>query len=229
MVAAGGGEGAGGPIPDAASPHGPPPAAGGEEGAGARASAGRTRLSGGRRVALGFWLAVAIGLSALYAARPELIDPANLVSLLRRSGSFVLLGYAALSVARPVTLVPSTVLVVVGTLLFPDRPATVFCVSLAGVAASAGIIYYFFDFLGLARVFERSHAARIRWMEDQMRRRGLAIVVGWSVFPFVPTDAICYVAGTLRMPIGRFLLGVTLGKVPLVAFYVAGGTWVFGS
>ena len=47
-----------------------------------------------------------------------------------------------------------------------------------------------------------------------MRRRGLAIVVGWSVFPFVPTDAICYVAGTLRMPIGRFLLGVTLGKDP---------------
>ena len=228
MVAAGGGEGSGGPIPDAASPH-RPPAAGGEEGAGAGASAERTRLSGGRRAALGFWLAVAIGLSALYAARPELIDPANLVSLLRRSGSFVLLGYAALSVARPVTLVPSTVLVVVGTLLFPDRPATVFCVSLAGVAASAGIIYYFFDFLGLARVFERRHAARIRWMEDQMRRRGLAIVIAWSVFPAVPTDAICYVAGTLRMPIGRFLLGVTLGKIPLVAFYVAGGTWVFGS
>ena len=203
-------------------------AAPGGEGA-ARPGPGVSRLSTGRRIALAFWLAVAIGLSALYAARPELIDPANLVSLLRRSGPFVLLGYAALSVARPVTLVPSTVLVVVGTLLFPDRPATVFCVSLAGVAASAGIIYYFFDFLGLARVFERKHAARIRWMEEQMRRRGLAIVVGWSVFPFVPTDAICYVAGTLRMPIGRFLLGVTLGKVPLVAFYVAGGTWVFGS
>lgn len=204
-------------------------AAPGGEGAAVRPGQGWSGLSNGRRIALGFWLAVAIGLTALYTARPELIDPANLVSLLRRSGSFVLLGYAALSVARPVTLVPSTVLVVVGTLLFPERPATVFCVSLAGVAASGGIIYYFFDFLGLARVFERKHAARIRWMEDQMRRRGLAIVVGWSIFPFVPTDAICYVAGTLRMPIGRFLLGVTLGKIPLVAFYVAGGTWLFGS
>ena len=227
-VSAGGEEGAGARIPDAASPH-RPRAAGSGEGAGARPSTGRTRLSTGRRMALAFWLAVAIGLTALYSARPELIDPANLVSLLRRSGSFVLFGYLALSVARPVTLVPSTVLVVVGTLLFPDRPGMIFCVSLAGVAASAGIIYYFFDFLGLAQVFERKHAARIRWMEDQMRRRGLAIVVGWSVFPFVPTDAICYVAGTLRMPIGRFLLGVTLGKIPLVAFYVAGGTWVFGS
>ena len=204
-------------------------AAGGGEGSVARSSAGWTRLSGGRRIALGFWVALAAGLTALYAARPELIDPANLVSLLRRSGPFVLLGYATLHVARPVTLVPGTVLIVVGTVLFPDRPAMVFGVSLAGIATSAAAIYYFFDFLGLAQVFESKHAARIRWMEEQMRRRGLAIVVGWSLFPFVPTDAICYVAGTLRMPVGRFLLGVTLGKIPLVAFYVAGGTWVFGS
>ena len=227
MAAARGGEGAGARVSAAASSHRQPPPARGGQGAGV--SAGRPRLSGGRRLALGFWLAVAAGLTAVYAVRPELIDPANLVGLLRRSGPFVLLGYAALSVVRPVTLVPSTVLIVVGTLLFPDRPGMVFAVSLAGVVASAGVIYYFFDFLGLAQVFERRHASRIRWLEDQMRRRGLAIVVGWSVFPFVPTDAICYVAGTLRMPIGRFLLGVTLGEIPVVAFYVAGGTWVFGS
>lgn len=205
----------------------------GGEGATARldsdADPGPPRLPAGRRLALGFWLAAALGLSALYASRPELIAPAKLVDLLRQSGSFVLPGYAALSVLRPVTLVPSTVLIVVGTLLFPDRAGMVFAVSLAGVVASSAVIYYFFDFLGLAQLFERKHAARIRWLEDQMRRRGFLIVVGWSVFPFVPTDAICYVAGSLRMPIGRFLLGVTLGEIPVVAFYVAGGTWVFGS
>ena len=194
-----------------------------------RPGPGLRRLTGGRRIALGFWLVAAVGLTTLYAARPELIDPASLVGLLRRSGPFVLPGYAALSVLRPLTLVPSTVLIVVGTLLFPDRAWMVFGVSLGGVVASAAVIYYFFDFLGLAQVFERRHAARVRWLEGQMRRRGFVIVVGWSVFPFVPTDAICYVAGTLRMPIGRFLLGVTLGEIPVVAFYVAGGTWVFGS
>jgi uncharacterized membrane protein YdjX (TVP38/TMEM64 family) len=49
------------------------------------------------------------------------------------------------------------------------------------------------------------------------------------MFPFVPTDAICYVAGTFRMHIGKFLLGVMLGEIPIVAFYVMGGTWFFGS
>ncbi len=185
-------------------------------------------MTTGRRIALGFWLAVTVGLGALYIARPDLIEPSRLVVALRQSGSFVMLGYVALSVVRPVTLIPSTVLIVVGTLLFPDRWWTVFAVSLGGVVASAALIYCFFDFLGLSELFERRHAARLRWLEQQIRVRGLWIVAGWSVFPFVPTDAICYVAGSLRMPLGRFLLGVTLGEIPVVAFYVTGGTWLFG-
>ena len=186
-------------------------------------------MTTGRRIALGFWLTVTVGLGVLYVARPDLIEPANLVRVLRQSGPFVMLGYVVVSVIRPVTLIPSTALVVVGTLLFPDRYWTVFAVSLGGVVVSATLIYYFFDFLGLAELFERRHAARLRWLETQIHRRGVWIVAGWSVFPFVPTDAICYVAGSLRMPIGKFVLGVTLGEIPVVALYVTGGTWLFGS
>ena len=182
-----------------------------------------------RRIACGFWLSATVVFGTLYAAYPELIDPATLVAALRRSGPFVLLAYAVVSVLRPVTLVPSTVLVVAGTLLFPDRYALVFAVSLAAVVASAALIYYFFDFLGLAELFERRHAARVRWLERQVRARGFWIVAGWSAFPFVPTDVICYVAGSLRMPVGKYLLGVTVGEIPIVAFYVAGGTWLFSA
>lgn len=180
-----------------------------------------------RRIACGFWLAVSLALGALYVQRPELIEPANLVGALRQSGPFVLLAYIALSVLRPVTLVPSTALILAGTLLFPERYGLVFVVSLASIVASAALIYYFFDFLGLAELFERRHAARVRWLEEQVRARGFWIVAGWSAFPFVPTDVICYVAGSLRMPVGKYLLGVTLGEIPIVAFYVAGGTWLF--
>ena len=181
-----------------------------------------------RRIAFGVWLVVTIGLSILYATRPELINPINLVGLLRQAGTGVLLGYVVVSILRPVTLVPSTVLIIVGTLLFPDRSVLVFVVSLLGVVVSSALIYYFFDVLGLAETFERRHPRQIRWLENQLHQRGLWIVVGWSVFPFVPTDAICYVAGTLRMPIGKFLIGVSIGEIPIIAFYAAGGTWLFG-
>ena len=182
-----------------------------------------------RRIACGFWLAVTLALSVLYARRPELIDPVNLVEMLRRSGPFLLVAYAVVGVLRPVTLVPSTALILAGTLLFPERYALVFSVSLASIVASAALIYYFFDYLGLAELFERRHAARVRWLEAQVRARGFWIVAGWSAFPFVPTDVICYVAGSLRMPVGKYLLGVTVGEIPIVAFYVAGGTWLFSA
>ena len=78
------------------------------------------------------------------------------------------------------------------------------------------------------QLLERRHAARVRWLEDQMRRKGFWVVVAWSAFPFVPTDAICYVAGTLRMKLSVFLCGVALGELPIVAFYVLLGGFLFG-
>lgn len=180
-----------------------------------------------RRISFGVWFFVTVGFSVLYLLRPELTNPETLVTALRKSGTFIVIGYVALSVLRPVTLIPSTVLIVVGTLLFPDRYIMVFIISLSGVVTSAGLIYYFFDYLGLKELFDTKHTKHIRWLETKLQRRGFWIVVAWSAFPFVPTDAICYVAGTLRMHIGKFLLGVALGEIPIVAFYVTGGSWLF--
>ena len=104
----------------------------------------------------------------------------------------------------------------------------VLAVSLGGISLSALLIYYFFELLGLKEVFERKHATRVRWLEEQLRLKGFWVVVGWAMFPFVPTDAICYVAGALRMHKGKFLLGITLGEIPVVAFYVTGATQLLG-
>ena len=173
-----------------------------------------------RVIAFVVWALVVLLLSGLYFVRPELLDPARVVDVLRGSGQPVLLAYVVLSIVRAFTLIPSTVLIVVGMLLFPDRPWFVMASSLGGVVLSALLIYHFFEFLGLGALFERKHAHRVRWLERQMSRKGFWIVVGWSAFPFVPTDLICYVAGTLRMDTGKFAAGVALGELPLVAFYV---------
>ena len=181
-----------------------------------------------RRIALGLWVLLVVTLTVLYAVNPELLRPERLGDALRQSGQSVLLGYVVLSVVRAFTLIPSTVLIVVGALLFPDRPWFVMISALGGIVASAVLIYFFFEFLGLGEVFERRHARRVRWLERQMNQKGFWLVVCWSAFPFVPTDVICYVAGTLRMHLGKFVAGVALGEVPIVAFYVWAGGMVFG-
>ena len=180
-----------------------------------------------RRIALGLWVLLMLTLTAIYAVNPELIRPETLVDALRRSGQPVLLAYVVLSVVRAITLIPSTVLIIVGTLLFPNRPWFVMISSLAGVVASAALVYCFFDYLGLGDLFERRHARRVRWLEERMQQRGFWVVLAWSAFPFVPTDVICYVAGTLRMHFGKFVVGVALGEMPIVGFYVLAGGLLF--
>ena len=181
-----------------------------------------------RLIALVLWVALMLALSVLYTVNPDLLDPERLVESLRGLGPSGLFGYVVLSIVRAFTLVPSTVLVLVGMLLFPDRPWFVMISSLGGIVISALLIYLFFEFLGLGELFERKHAARVRWLEEQMNRKGFWLVVGWSAFPLVPTDVICYVAGTLRMHLGKFAAGVALGELPLVAFYVWAGGMLLG-
>ena len=180
-----------------------------------------------RRVALVFWVLLVLTLTVLYAVNPELTSPEGLVDALHQSGQPVLLGYAFLSIVRAFTLVPSTGLIILGTLLFPDQPWFVMSSSLAGIVVSAALIYFFFEFLGLTELFERKHGSRVRWLEEQMRQKGFWVVVAWSAFPFVPTDIICYVAGTLRMNVWMFLCGVALGELPIVTFYVLLGGLLF--
>ena len=181
-----------------------------------------------RRIALAFWVLLAAGLSLFYVRNPSLLEPEGLVDLLRRSGQPILLAYVVLNVIRAFTLIPSTVLILVGIFLFPDRPGFVMISSMVGIVASSALVYCFFDFLGLGELFEGRNAARVRWLEEQMHKRGFWVVVLWSAFPFVPTDVICYVAGTLRMKIWMFLFGVALGELPIVVGYVIAGGVLFG-
>ena len=49
------------------------------------------------------------------------------------------------------------------------------------------------------------------------------IVIGWSFFPLVPTDLICYVAGIAKMSYKKLVAAVVIGELPLVTFYVFAG------
>ena len=45
-------------------------------------------------------------------------------------------------------------------------------------------------------------------------------VAGWSFFPLVPTDAVCYVAGVAKMSLRKMLTALLLGELPFVIMYV---------
>jgi uncharacterized membrane protein YdjX (TVP38/TMEM64 family) len=133
-------------------------------------------------------------------------------------------GYAlflALGALRGFTLVPSTTLVLAALPFFPPWP--LFAATLVGIAISSTSIYYFSAALKLDRRLAAKYPEKVARLTDLLNRYELPVIVGWSFFPLVPTDLICYVCGVLRVRFWTFLIGVTIGEGAICAVYIFGG------
>lgn len=129
--------------------------------------------------------------------------------------------YLALGAVRGFTLVPSTTLVLAAVPFLPPGP--LLALTLAGIMISSTSIYYCAAALRLDERLARKHPEKVARLTDLINRYELPIIIGWSFFPLVPTDLICYVCGVLRVRFWTFLLGVTLGEGAICAVYIYGG------
>lgn len=123
-------------------------------------------------------------------------------------GIWGLIIYGMLFFFRGILLVPSTPLILVGMILFPDAPDTVFLISMIGILLSAYIIYQFSDILGLDEYFAKN--VKNASIKKAIEKYGFYAVTFWSFFLVLPTDLICYIAGAVRMNIYKFLTAVAL-------------------
>jgi uncharacterized membrane protein YdjX (TVP38/TMEM64 family) len=180
-----------------------------------------TRLSRCRRWALRGWLLVVGLVLAFYAMHAEEFTPRQIAADLQRFEHGLLALYLLASITRALVLIPSTPFVLAGCLLFPERPGLVLAISLGGIALSATVIYHFAGLLGLDQWFETRHPDQSRRMQQWLSGPwGFWALVGWAFFPLAPTDLACYLAGSLRLPFGRYLAAVCLGELLVCAGYV---------
>ncbi len=75
--------------------------------------------------------------------------------------------------------------------------------------------------MGFDEMFARhNHNKKIH---DAIEKYGFFAVMLWSFAPVVPTDVICYVAGTVRMNFWKFVGALALWEWLIVALIVYGG------
>lgn len=129
--------------------------------------------------------------------------------------------YIALGAVRGFTLVPSTTLVLAALPFVPPGPLLL-C-TLAGIMISSASIYYFSAALRIDERVAKKHPEKIARLTNLVNRYEMPIIIGWSFFPLVPTDLICYVCGVLRVRFWKFLVGVTIGEGAICAIYIYGG------
>jgi uncharacterized membrane protein YdjX (TVP38/TMEM64 family) len=167
------------------------------------------------------WGFLVLGVLVLWVSRPSVFSGAAMASTLATWGVWSFLGYVVLSMLRGVALVPSTPVVLAGGMLFPEALWLVLVVSMLGIVLSATILYRFPGFGGYDEWLETKHPEQIAKLRVHLvKPRAQWFVALWAVTPVVPTDLICYVAGLVRMPFRRMILGIVIGELPLVIAYI---------
>jgi len=170
-----------------------------------------------RGTIIAVWGLVVLGGVWLYVTRTEMLRDEVLVL---SAESTLLAGtlYLLFGGLRGFTLIPVTYIIPFGLLFL--TPTVQFVLTMTGILISSASVYYFAEHLRLAEYFETHHRRHLDRLRGWLRRWELPIVIGWSFFPFVPTDLICYVCGALEVDIRKLLAGVLVGEGVICAVYI---------
>lgn len=174
-----------------------------------------------KKIIIALWVLFLASCLAFFLANRESFTPEGLAAFCFRFKEHILGAYLVISLLRGFTLIPSTPFILAGTVLFPAEPYWVLGISMTGIIFSSSMLYYFSEHMGFAEYLERKHPTRIAKLHDQMQKpTGLLFVCLWSFFPLVPTDAVCYVAGILKMDFFKFIAALALGELILCSIYI---------
>lgn len=180
-----------------------------------------------RKIILGLWAVIIIACLASYFADPASFSAVNIAAFIERFGTAIWLVYLVFSILRGFTLLPSTPLVIAGSMLFPYKPWSVLAVSMSGILMSSAMIYYLSEFLGFSDYFERHSPDVVHRIKARLEHPlGFLFVAAWAFFPFVPTDLVCYAAGTTKMAFPRFITAIGVGECILCSFYIFSGSYL---
>ena len=167
------------------------------------------------------WILFLIFCVGFILTYPEFFTPQSIADFLTQFKNTILIMYFVISILRGLTLIPSSPFVLAGTILFPGEPFLVLTISILGIIFSSAMIYYFSEYLGFGDYLKRKHPTRIVKIQHQLQKpTGLLFVCLWSFLPFLPTDAICYVAGMLKINFVKFMAAMAIGELILCAIYV---------
>ena len=170
-----------------------------------------------KKVVLAAWIMFIVAAIVLYFLFPKEFTAIGIKEFVIQFNGLALGVYFCLSAIRGLFLIPSTPFVLAGALLFPDKLWLVFVISMLGILGSGTFIYYAAQFLE----FGEKKDEKIKRINKKIRKHGFWIVLGWSFFPIVPTDLICYVAGRTRISFWKYVTALFIGEAALVALYLS--------
>jgi len=176
-----------------------------------------------RKSILWLWIVVVVGCLVFFITHRESFSSEKIAALFQQFNAYMLWAYLAVSLIRGFTLIPSTPFVLAGGILFPGQEWLVLLISLTGIIGSATLIYYFSDLMNFNKTIEKLYPQE-KLKQKMESKYGLLFVFLWAFIPIVPTDAVCYAAGAVKMKFISFIFAVLLGELILCSIYVFTGS-----
>ncbi|PCJ26875.1 MAG: hypothetical protein COA96_04405 [SAR86 cluster bacterium] len=167
------------------------------------------------------WFAVVAIILASIVIFPDWLSRESISGLLNQMGAMALVAYVLVSVTRSLLLIPCTPFILAGAISFPQWPFLVFAISILGIVVGAFLVYSFPSFGGYDELLEKKYPDKISSLKKKMHsKHAFWFIVAWSFFPLVPTDAVCYVAGMVKLSFRKMITALLVGELPLVTVYV---------
>ena len=139
-------------------------------------------------------------------------------------------GYALFIAAgslRGFTLLPSTILIIVGVFFFP--PLILFGLIMTTVIISSSLLYFVAQKAHLDTLISEKHRPTVERVRVLLQTQELPIITGLSFFPFFPTDILCYTCGSLNINYPKFILGIIIGEGVCCGLYIFLGSSILKS
>jgi uncharacterized membrane protein YdjX (TVP38/TMEM64 family) len=132
-----------------------------------------------------------------------------------------------LGIFRSFTLIPVTYLIILGLLFLPALP--LYIIIMVGVLVSCALVYYFFEYLHIDELLDKKYSKQVHLTKYYLSKYELPVIIFWSMNPLLPSDIICYVAGTLRINFYKFIFGMFVGEGIMCAVYIFGGKYLLNT
>ncbi|HKK54260.1 MAG TPA: VTT domain-containing protein [Patescibacteria group bacterium] len=103
-------------------------------------------------------------------------------------------------------------------------PIEAFLINSFGIIISSFLVYKVSDYLGFDDYLENNYQDKVEKIRNSFEKKEIPIMIGWSFFPFFPTDVLVYVAASLKVSLWRCLIGIFIGSalINFISIYLAG-------
>jgi len=172
------------------------------------------------------WLFLIICLLGYYLCNPTIFEKENIAQILSQYKGYGFLILFFLHVLRSFTMLPPTLLIFAGILMYPDRLFELWIVSVVGAILSGALAYYFSNKVDFQAWLNKNKQAFKKVKNGLDSKYGSLFIVGWILFPFVPTDIIGYTAGATQTNFIKYMLALSVGKTILCSIYIYGGGFI---